>query len=142
MKKTMILPFILALFGLIQVACVKNDANIKFTKSDIEPFLTTKEFTVPVRTGYYSMVTCCGDTLCITDTANTTIWVPKNKDTSSIMLTGHETTTQTKAFTDEDGILVSYYPVDAKTYWNKFSTKKLWQTVAFEDSKDIDYDYN
>ena len=29
MKKTMILPFILALFGLIQVACVKNDANIR-----------------------------------------------------------------------------------------------------------------
>src|SRR5574344_2475255 len=109
--------------------CVKAPKST-YTESNVEPFLTEDTLTVPVKAGYWSVVACCGDTLCVTDEVGHGTLVPKNQAISETTKAG-----------GTGGIEISYNLKTAHDYY-KFAEDKLWQTIAFEDSKNGDYDYN
>src|SRR5574344_1755887 len=148
MKKCLLISLAaVAVVGLSATSCVKNDTVKNFTSDDVEQYLTTTEYSVPAKAGYGSIVTCCGDTLSIADDSkNDTILIPKNRQVTSQVLTGKETPSSaaTKAVTDGEGVVISYYTMDATGYSSIFKSnmKQMWTTEAFEDSKNCDIDYN
>jgi hypothetical protein len=148
MKKFFSSTLVIAAVAALSVtSCVKNNTTKSFTSDDVKQYITTTEYSVPVKPGYGSIVTCCGDTLSIADDSkNDTILIPKNKTVTSQVLTGNESpaSAATKAVTDGDGVVISYYPLDATGYSSIFKSnmKQLWTTEGFEDSKNCDFDYN
>lgn len=121
---------LLLLSGILLISCVKSnnpqpapgeDENGEFSQL-VKNMVTTTEYTVPVQSGYTTIVTYKGQTLAVTSTPMT-ILVPK-------------AAVATKSL-DGEGLL-TYYQEGAIS--QGFS--RLWQTVAFEDSKTGDFDYN
>ncbi len=124
MKRKLPLGLICAL---ALVSCVgpknisdENGANSQIAKN----LVTTQEYVVPVKEGYTTIVTYNGQRLAVTSDP-ITILIPKEA-ASSI----------TKA-NDEPKLFV--YFEEGVT---KIPTSTLWQTIAFEDSKAGDFDYN
>lgn len=104
--------------------CVKNptpsvDPDEDF-KEVIENMTTTEVFSVPVQEGYTTFVTYKGQILAVTSKAMD-ILVPKGA-----------------LGTKSDADLTVYYKLGTVDV----STSSLWQTIAFEDSKEGDFDYN
>lgn len=84
---------------------------------------TSQDFTVPVKEGYATYVTCGEDTLAAT-TKPITIKIPKQHDVL------------TKA---DANLPIS---IDFGIVKSDFTYSKYWQAVMFEDTQDGDYDYN
>lgn len=113
-------------------SCVKDNTgeNPQTEDKGITERLTTfTTMEVPVKDGKLTVVTFNGDTLCVTKTA-TSIIIPKTFATSKA---------------DEE-IVISYVDSSNPNYAGYLSgdgvNVKMWQTIAFEDSKAGDYDYN
>ena len=153
MRKGFLIELSAALVAILALTgCVKNNSSKTFTSDDVAPFISTEEYKVPVKAGYYAVVTCCGDTLAVTGAvlqdSTAVIWIPKSKVNNVTTKTSSSegqvvSTVKTKDVTDSDGVVISYYPITASTYGGRAVNRyQLWQSIGFEDSKDIDYDYN
>lgn len=125
MKKIIFLLFCVSLFA----SCIKDVSNIDEEPAaeapDVTHFLTTEEFTVPVKEGYVTQVMVGGEIIAEAVTPMT-ILLPR--------------TVQTKA---ESGPQLVYVPLNE--YPNNVepvNNFKLYQVVCFEDSREGDYDYN
>ena len=110
-------------------SCMKiNSANTdsKVTRQDVEHFLTSEEFEVPVKEGFVTKVVMGGETIAEA-VSPMTILLPKYSSTKA----------------GAQGPELVYVPLDE--YPNDIipaNTAKLYQVVCFEDSKKGDYDYN
>lgn len=121
--------YYLLLCSMLIISCVKNnnpgtpegDENGEFSEI-VKSMITTAEYTVPVQEGYTTIVTYKGQTLAVTSTPMT-ILVPKTAITTKSL---------------DNGGLLTYF--QQGTTVQGFS--QLWQVVAFEDSKQGDFDYN
>ena len=103
------------------LSCVKN--NVENNSSNLVARLTTtEEFTVPYISGKTTYVTLGIDTIAIVNQPGVVITVPKS-------------TSATKA---ESDIVVTYKDGSDPNA----GTWQMWQTIAFEDTKSGDYDYN
>src|SRR5574344_20262 len=115
------------LYALAIVSCVgpkdvkdENGANSQIAQN----LVTTQEYKVPVKEGYTTIVTYNGQRLAVTSDP-ITILIPKEASASS-----------TKAA--DDSKLFVYFEQGTTAV----PTSTLWQTIAFEDSKSGDFDYN
>jgi hypothetical protein len=131
MKKFIFLSIIFACG--IFASCVKDnttapDSTQPEDKTLTERLTTTTVMQVPVQSGKITVVTYGGDTLCVATKA-TSIMVPK-------------TTALSKA--DEE-IVVTYIGESDSNYAALLAggdKSGIWQTLAFEDSRNADHDYN
>lgn len=141
MKKR--LSLFLAVAAMVAVTgCVKDNSGTtkkNFTEEDLASFISEETLAVPVKDGYWSVVTCCGDTLCVTDEAGHVTLIPKGEKVTEVSENA-SSTANTKA-SDADGVVISYNLKTVHDY-HAFAGDRLWQTIAFEDSKNGDYDYN
>ncbi|MDD4819654.1 MAG: hypothetical protein PHD21_02335 [Flavobacteriales bacterium] len=112
---------ILAFTVLAITACVKNGDKAPVNPTGEVNLLSTELYTVPVQSGKTTYVTLNSDTIAVA-TEPMTIYIPKSANV-------------TKA---GKGVSITYQngqDPNAGTY-------QIWQTIAFEDSKSGDYDYN
>ena len=108
------------------VSCVKKpdtDSQIPPPDVNIDHFLTSESYEVPVKAGCISVVTLAGETIAEADSPMT-ILIPK------------------KSLTKAEGVSTAFVPIDQ--YPNEFPGNRahLFQVVCFEDSKSGDFDYN
>lgn len=134
---------VIALAAIVALtSCVKDNSTEKertFTESDVEAYLSSEEYSVPVKDGYISIVTYNGDTLCVTTKSGTVAIVPKGAEVAA---ESSSADFKTKAIEDADKIVVSYKPYDEGWLLNNKETTGFFQSVGFEDSKSGDSDYN
>ncbi len=119
--------FILCCWALLAASCVKkaDSAPNGPAKTDVERYLSTQEFEVPVREGYVTKVIMDGETVAEA-VSPMTILLPKFSATKAGEMP-----------------VLDYVPVSE--YGNEVDLEnraKLYQVVCFEDSKIGDYDYN
>ncbi|MDD3108560.1 MAG: hypothetical protein PHV49_05040, partial [Alistipes sp.] len=128
MKRNLLLCGIVSV-GLLS-SCIKEPDNaVKPSDSgtnNVAHFLTTEEYSVPIRAGYVTIVKVGEDTVA---TASTPVTI--------LLPTG---TQQSKA----SDVELSYVPVEefGNNIESAGNSYKLYQVVCFEDSKEGDYDYN
>jgi len=103
--------------------------EIAATNANFEKFNTSTTMNVTVANGTYKVVRIGNDTLCVA-TESQSVVVPKG-----ITPTVDEYTI-TSSRTDLD----FYNPL--KSSQDKYAKEKFWQVIAFEDTKNGDYDYN
>ena len=117
MKKNLFL----VLGMLVITSCVKNNGNKDPQNTTIEKnLLATELYTIPVKSGKTTYVVLGNDTIAVATSASE-IYVPR-----SFMSTKSE------------DIKVTYQDGNDP----KAGEYQMWQTIAFEDSKSGDYDYN
>lgn len=125
MKKIIFLLFCISAFA----SCVKDVSHIgeepAAAAPDVNHFLTTEEFSVPVKEGYVTQVVV-NEVKIAEAVTPMTILLPR--------------ATQTKAAIGPQLVYVpvSEYPNNVELVNNA----KLYQVVCFEDSREGDYDYN
>lgn len=125
MKKSFTLFCCILLISSCMKIHTANNENAA-AKNDVEHFLTSEEFEVPVKEGYVTKVVMGGETIAEA-VSPMTILIPRYTATKSGV----------------QGPELFYTPLDE--YPNNITpvnTSKLYQVVCFEDSKKGDYDYN
>ena len=124
MKKFTILS-VISIAALLLTSCVERlhtdfEEDIPSAAPDINHFLTSKEFQVPVEDGCITTVTIGEDTLAEA-IEPMSIYVPKTKSNL---------------------LKLTYTPKDEYPHEVILNNSKRYEVVCFEDSKDNDYDYN
>ena len=121
MKKNL---FLLCLM-ILSISCIKEkNMGSKTSPQDIDVnhFITSESYEVPVREGHVTVVKCSGVTIAEANTPMT-IWVPK----------------QSRAKTGS--ISTSFVPDNQYPNFTE-NKSQMFQVICFEDSKNADYDYN
>lgn len=146
MKQILLL---LAVFvNLLFVSCSKDNAVYESQTVDrsaiIENCVTTKDFQVPVKEGYTTVVKYGNDTLGVTNT-NYTIEIPKTATVEEqAYQSPAKTNARTRATTDEEDKVTYTFVSNAlmPNHINGYGYTDFWQAVLFEDLPNGDNDYN
>ena len=121
MKKILLAALVIT----VTVSCVRKDDVSPATNTpdvDVNRFITTEEFAIPIRENFVTVVKQNGEVIAEADTPMT-ILVPKQSQVRS------------------SGLTCEYIP--SEEYPNFIgNNSKLYQIICFEDSRSGDYDYN
>ena len=125
----------IAILFVITSSCVKNNVDKKIDDIVInDNFKMTKDYVVPVKSGFVTIVKRGADTLCITDIPNQTIQIPK---------TDNGVVSATKADDENDDVEVIFTPnYEIDNYRPNTLRCEQDYLLFFEETKEGDFDYN
>lgn len=131
MKQILILASVLTLMS----ACSKNDMPFSYENinANLDEYLTDKTVSVEVPTGSIAVVTMGSDTLAVSSTSLDVV-VPK-----------YITPTIDYVYASSSAKAISRANIVDPSLYSQLEKKQnqaYWQVLAFEDSKNGDYDYN